>query len=857
MNLNTLWHALSDHSSTIVLTPNHRLALFLQKAYQDYQQQLGLTTWETPCVLALETWYTLCWQTLVDQGVPLPRLLNSRQTMLLWQEIIAKSEFTPPLLPISATAHLAEQAWDKLNHWQVPIEAKAFQVTEETQAFYEWQNDYQRHAKQYKWMDLGAFQPYLREHLPVLISQKEIIFACFDELSPALKSLIRELGKHCKISFFDYEIFTANIQRLTFTEMTTEITAMVNWASQTYTQTPTASIACIVPDLPSQRSLLESAFTQVFGFNPPINFSMGLALNTYPIIFSALLGLKIVNETLTQAEWVYLFRSPFFNCHRMPSWGGHSLAARVQQSGKINLTKEDLLQFCATEATGLSDWITQIPLLPTSDLSLETWQKIFLLIFQHLGWPGNTPLTSQEEQTIDRWHNLLDEFASLSTILPTCGFTTAWRYLNFLASQTIFQTAATGNQIQILGNLEAAGLYFDYSWVMGLTADNWPAAAQPNPFIPLTLQHFHRLPHANAERELAFCQQLTHRLSHSAPRIVFSFSRHDGENEYLPSPLVPSFPDSSSDQPHSSQPTYTQLIELEKLEDPLAPPISAVEALRGGSSLLIAQANCPFQALATFRLQAEHPSPAYFGLDAKDRGLILHQALALIWQQLHDQANLLKLSTFDLTKIVESPIHTVLQPYRTPERLGEFYELENQRLQQLLIKWLTFEKQRPSFKVVAQESKHEIILANRSLHIRIDRIDELHNGDKLIIDYKTRTPNIKDCFQERLEKPQLPLYSLVDSKIVGVAYAEIQNDKLSFRGVSQYDLGIEGIRILADYRHDGAQENWPLQLSHWREQLTDLLMQHLQGVAAVDPAHPTQSCQYCQFTPLCRRYETE
>ena len=58
---------------------------------------------------------------------------------------------------------------------------------------------------------------------------------------------------------------------------------------------------------------------------------------------------------------------------------------------------------------------------------------------------------------------------------------------------------------------------------MGLHDEALPAPANPNPFLPTSLQRQHRLPHSSAERELEFASTLMDRLLASAPDVVLSY----------------------------------------------------------------------------------------------------------------------------------------------------------------------------------------------------------------------------------------------------------------------------------------------------------------------------------------------
>ncbi len=61
-------------------------------------------------------------------------------------------------------------------------------------------------------------------------------------------------------------------------------------------------------------------------------------------------------------------------------------------------------------------------------------------------------------------------------------------------------------------------------------------------------------------------------------------------------------------------------------------------------------------------------------------------------------------------------------------------KLEQNRLQNLLVNWLELEKRRPYFNVIAIEKSTQIRINNVSVNLRIDRIDELSDGSKILID---------------------------------------------------------------------------------------------------------------------------
>ena len=116
----------------------------------------------------------------------------------------------------------------------------------------------------------------------------------------------------------------------------------------------------------------------------------------------------------------------------------------------------------------------------------------------------------------------------------------AWNRLRNLAEHTNFQTENQGAPVEIIGLLEASGLRFDHTWVMGLHDAAMPAPARPNPFLPLGLQRELSMPHSSAARELEFSRKLLDRLAGSArQQVVFSYPEWEGDQPLGRSPLLP------------------------------------------------------------------------------------------------------------------------------------------------------------------------------------------------------------------------------------------------------------------------------------------------------------------------------
>ena len=144
------------------------------------------------------------------------------------------------------------------------------------------------------------------------------------------------------------------------------------------------------------------------------------------------------------------------------------------------------------------------------------WSRDFSELLEALGWPGDRTLSSREYQVVEKWHGLLSSLATLDAALPPISFAQALSRLQEIAAALPFQVENEGAPIQIMGLLEASGLRFDHLWIMGLHDEALPAAANPNPFLPISMQREHQLPHSSAERELEFAVKLMDRLLQSS-----------------------------------------------------------------------------------------------------------------------------------------------------------------------------------------------------------------------------------------------------------------------------------------------------------------------------------------------------
>lgn len=268
----------------------------------------------------------------------------------------------------------------------------------------------------------------------------------------------------------------------------------------------------------------------------------------------------------------------------------------------------------------------------------------------------------------------------------------------------------------------------------------------------------------------------------------------------------------------------------------------------GGAALLNEQVACAFKAFGHFQLRARMMVNDEAWLSAKFKGIATHQALERVWQVLQDQRNLLNYSDDDLRDLVDRELGFVLQDlgrnvmFFLPQALAQ---LELVRLRHLILSWLVLEKKRPYFKVLAMEQLVVAHLGSLVIKLRLDRVDELEDGQRLVLDYKTGAVNVKDWFSELMTDMQLPLY-LLTQKASGAALAQV-NLQPKFSGVVRDDM-----ELFSELKHlsSFSSQSWDEVLLGWQEKIHNLVYEITQGVAKVDPL--PGACDYCDLQALCR-----
>lgn len=875
-------------SGELILTANDRLRRHLLKAWHQRQEKAGIQAWEAPRVQSLNRWLEQQWQILVERGHPACRgvIAERPARLLIWETLIAQSPAGQGLLQAEPLAREAEAARRNLKLWQLDpgelLEATFTQNNSET--FHRWLVDFSERLT-----SRGLITPEDAQAIVIqaftecsLSREPRLWLLGFDDLAPldgqVLNAACDQLQNLPSRGLADNQLL-----RTLAPDPDAEFRAAALWSRAQLEQNPQASIGIIVPDLGQQRGRVERLFAEVFEpqtldprcprYTLPFNLSAGTPLSDTAVVDAALRLLGLLRDQWPLHSLCQLLNVPFWGDPDEELVLRSQLAQTLRGEGKFTLRGSDLRYWCQRlseqqpnpERLSLARRLQQLDearrRLPARQ-SPSRWARVFGEQLDALGWPGPRRLDSEEYQQVVQWYEALESFARLDPAGESLDLSQALRQLHNGLRQTPFQAQTPDSPIQILGALEGAGLAFSHCWVTGLHQRQWPPAPAPNPLLPLELQRREQMPHATAERELHYAQSLTAQYRGCAPRVVFSSAGADEQGELQPSPLIADLPETPLDELIDTRKSpleqhrqrLADSARLEIVDCARGPALDTGAKAPGGSSLFKLQAACPFNAFAQLRLGARAPEPPVLGLSPAERGTALHKLLAGIWQQLGNSEQLASQSEEALTSLVEGLCDPIIESFRKrrPRELGPGYaRLETERLQQLALRWLALEKQRPAFEVEAIEARREIDFAGLKLTLFIDRIDRLASGERLLIDYKTSAQlSTNQWLGGRPDEPQLPLYAVTqEAGIQGLAFAQLNPRALQWIGLGELTSPLPGLKP--------AEPDWNSQLRDWRSVLSELAEGFIQGDARVDFKDQKALDYSADLLPLNRALESD
>lgn len=873
----------------VIVTSNQRAARFLQARMNQIYRVRGLTSWPTPSIFHWNAWLTRQWELamLEREQSDAPVLLSSEQEHALWLQIIAGAGAANPFAH-DGLANMAQQAWTLL--WDYGVDLATLQRASKPRAdweqFSEWAAKFQRRIVKAQWLTQAQLAGELQRRLAANpgATSGELVLWGFDAFTPAQESLLNGLQQSCRVtrvapSYFETAEQSASAETLDVPARDDEFRAAARWASSHLKRNPLARLAIITTQAAEDRGALQRALS--FELAPQqYGFTLGRPLTNFALVRTALLLVRLQQGWLSAAEIGDVLVAPQLASSDEERGERALFEANVFRRRTAADPAMDLAVFArwlrgvaSSRSASLNKLLRQcdaaMRLLPRQNVrrGAEDWADHFAQTLAAFDYPGGA-LSSVEFQTWERWEQLLQSFVATSISGETLAHAEALARVRRMAAEIIFQPESGDAVVEIMGPLEAAGSLFDGIFFTGCTDSRWPLDAPVSPLLPLELQRAAGMPGAVMGANLQRATQMTERILRSAPEVLFSYAKRGKDGELRPSPVLRKLRIADAEPTLRGKlciarvravPAFEEIDDTFGPEWPQPGPALATSALRS-------QAACPFQAFALYRLHARGEDLAEEGLDARQRGNLVHEALQKVWSggqglktsaALHELIHKGTLEDFVKLRVAEA------LPAASEGWQREYFQIERDRLTRLICEWLVkVEAERADFQVLEAEKYHDLkLLASLKFRVRPDRVDALlsaqsaeHPRELVLLDYKTGRPNNKAWNTPRMDEPQLPLYALYafPETPVAIALGHIRGgDEPCVKGAAVSPGILPGKQKISNEAHFAEC------VAAWRTDLEDMAEEFVAGNATVMPKYGITTCRYCTLQPLCRVHETE
>ena len=851
-----------------VVTSTRRLARHLRIA----RGRDGATpSWLTSAALPWSAWLAESCRELRDFGLlPEPRpWLDDFQAAAVWTEVLQADPLADGLLMPGGAIEGFREAWRLAHDWQLPWAELAGRAGEDCRAFLRLAGAYRRRLEELGCLDPADLPRILAERAAALRGPP-VIFAGFDSLSPAQRSVFEALGGRARRAREPAPGALATVTA--FPDRQQEFAAAAEWARARLEANPAARLGIVVPDLEASAPFIENLLDEALSparLLPggsdrarPWNVSLGRPLTDAPAVAAALLVAGLAREALEFAEVGRLLRSPLLGGAEDEGGRRARLDAWLRERGGDRVTRARLLDglagrdgapACPRLEAGVRGMLEELHTGPRRRAP-SAWAASITRGLRRLGWPGDTGVDSATWQAAQAWAGLLESFARLDAVVGALSVGDALSRLRRMASQQGFQPETPDLPVQVLGLLETAGLEFDGLWVTGMHDGVLPAPLRPCALLPAALQRERAMPRACPDNELALARRMVARLSGAAGEVRFSYPQSREDEPLRPSPVLAALP--VAEPPRVllqglAAASFEQR-DIEESDDRSGPAIAG--EVSGGTGLLAAQSACPFRAFALHRLEARALETPAAGVDGRTRGSLLHRALRDFWGEVGDRDMLAALDPQARTRRVSAALAGAAAGVLAGVSPG-LVEIELREAARRIGELLDIELQRPAFRVEQREHPVGIEVGPLRLRGQVDRIDRVPGG-LAIIDYKSGEARVENWLGERPAEPQMPLYALAFAKdVAALVYASLKPGAVGFQGLARSrDVLGDGLRM----RTEPPAEAWPAHLEEWRGVLDALAAGFASGDARVAPvrvAGAGSPCPRCHLAVLCRRDE--
>ena len=853
-----------------MLVPSRQRAHALGLAYSAAQLARGRRVWASPDVLPLEAWLMREIERHAadsDRNQDVPRLLSAAEEWLLYRQCTAEATAGLDLINRVSLAESLRRAGGLAADLRIDLQAIAEPADTEAGLLARVHRAVLQRSSALGAAPASAALPTL----PCLGDERPVVLAGFIAPSPRLQSIAARRAQNgfetsyapraaAPVLVSPHVVIPADERE--------ELERIAEWCQRRLTTQADARLLVLLPGSAGRRERLAGLVQQSFPGSESqslVAIEGGQPLASLPMIAHALGSLALLaGEAVgieSLLEWL-----------RAPWWSEPVAAARaaldlwLREQGRLRLDLTSFLTALRRAPAALAGPAKAVSArlegaagsVRASSANPREWSERFEAALEILGWPGARARDSAEQQTLARFHELLEELGELSAAAQTLTLDIAVRWLRERAALTPYRPSDDDATVTISPAYADPVAHYDGVWVAGLAAESFPQPVAPDPFLPLAAQIAAGWPAASAAGRLEEARALIAAWRAAAAELVLSAPARAEDLELLPSPLLEEWRPAAR-RAVKSRGSIWLPVRLHRpglvteWRDDVGVAWNSQLALPSGTRSLELQNQCPFRAYAELRLgslQLGVPEP---GIAPDARGQLLHAALQQLWDRLGDSRALHALAPQALDELVSTCVGAAAISL---EAAGEdsvprpALARECRRTARLICKLLEIERKRAPFRVRHTEYASRLRVAGQELRLRIDRLDALESGGIAILDYKSGRRVSPDWYGDRPSHPQLLAYlAAVGDDVVAMATVNVTAREVRYDGIAVSEEllpKVAGLKAPAGQ----SQDAWQARVREWHGLVERLAAAFAAGQAVVDPK--PRACDFCHVASVCR-----
>ena len=831
--------------------------------------------WASVDVLTPSRWARReCERLAAEAPADWPRLLGPTEEWLLWREATEEAARGYSFLDTGQLAELLQLSSERAAEYGMALPPAA--ADSEAALLLDVQRGFDARCQALRAASVVSLIP----RISASDATRSLLVRGFAAIPPWLAKLTPSRAEGAPV-----EARSAKVRGVRTSDGRAQMEAIAHWCRERLEAQPDARLLVVLPGPPGPRERLGQLIRDVLDpaarlapaqtARELVSIEGGQSLASLALPSQAMLSLGLMaGETIEMELIGRWLTSPYW---MSPAPAARAqLAQRLRERGPSSVRLREFLgalQLAPRElkaaAHELDAKLRQAAgKLGEGRASPPRWSERFEAALAALGWPGDLRPEGAAQRASLRWRELLEEFGELALSVGGLELRSALELLRALALRTAYRPGDEGVPVTLSPVLADPVVIYDGIWVGSLSADQLPEPIAPDPFLPLHAQVAVGLPEASVGGRRAQAAALLAAWRRCADELVLSVPAQDEDRELLPSPCLADL----TLEEHRDESLWLPLRlhrqgAIERIVDTRGTTFNALTPLPHGTRALTLQNACAFRAYAELRLGASPPEEPEPGVPMNQRGLLLHGALQMLWEQLRDSGRLAALDERALDALIGDCVAQAARALqaevgsrrrrarRIPDAQFDLFtelppalERECRRARVLIRRLCTLEKTRAAFTVEATEHLTELALGGGRLRLRLDRVDRLAAG-RAVLDYKSGRPGSPDWYGERPTHPQLLAYlTALGSEVIALATVNLTAREVRFTGVAASADLLPRVRAVTDA--SGVATDWGAQQRSWQAVIERLIRAFLAGEAQVNPA--PGACEYCHIIDICR-----